>query len=74
MNEELTGRCFSIRICPGLSVDLSKSYKLGTTYVPGSACASAGYISDTNGITWTGTITGSTDLTAAFAVMGVWVA
>jgi uncharacterized repeat protein (TIGR01451 family) len=39
-----------------------------TTYVPGSAWASGGIISDTAGIQWTGTATASSSLTATFAV------
>ena len=39
-----------------------------TTYVPGSAWASGGTISDTAGILWTGTVTASSSLTATFAV------
>ena len=39
-----------------------------TTYVPGSAWASGGTISDTAGIQWTGTVSASSSLTATFAV------
>jgi uncharacterized repeat protein (TIGR01451 family) len=39
-----------------------------TTYVPGSAWASSGQISDAGSILWTGTITAGTSLTATFAV------
>ena len=40
----------------------------GTTYVPGSARASEGTISDGKGITWNGTIAGMQSLTATYAV------
>jgi uncharacterized repeat protein (TIGR01451 family) len=39
-----------------------------TTYVPGSAWASGGTISDTADIQWTGTVTAGSSLTATFAV------
>ena len=47
---------------------LTDAIPLHTTYVPGSAWAGGGDITDTDGITWAGTITGSTSLTATFEV------
>jgi len=47
---------------------LTDPIPLHTTYMPASAGASGGEITDTDGITWTGIITGSTNLNATFAV------
>ena len=47
---------------------LTDPIPLHTTYLPGSAWASGGDITDTHGITWTGAIAASTNLTATFAV------
>jgi hypothetical protein len=47
---------------------LTDPIPLHTTYVSGSVRVVGGVVTDTDGIIWSGTLTGTTSLTATFAV------
>jgi uncharacterized repeat protein (TIGR01451 family) len=48
---------------------LTDSIPISTTYVPGSAWASAGTITDVAGITWSGTVSANVTISATFDVV-----